>query len=111
MARMIVLLSGPVSSGKSTLADALIQQAGFELIKTWEMLTERAPEVARERSALQKLGEQLDIDTKGDWVAVDLSRRARTLAEQAMIVVDAVRIPGQVEAVRRSFGSRVIHVH
>lgn len=111
MARMIVLLSGPVSSGKSTLADALVQQAGFQLIKTWEMLTERAPEVARERAALQRLGEQLDIDTRGDWVATDLSRRARTLPEQALIVIDAVRIPGQVEAVRRSFGPRVLHVH
>lgn len=111
MARMIVLLSGPVSSGKSTLAEALVHQASFHLIKTWEMLTERAPEVARERVALQLLGEQLDIETKGDWVAADLSRKARTLPEHALIVTDAVRIPDQVEAVRRSFGPRVMHVH
>lgn len=111
MARMIVLLSGPVSSGKSTLADALVQQARFALVKTWEMLTDRAPEVARERVALQRLGEQLDADTNGDWVAQDLSRQARSLPEQALIVVDAVRIAGQIEAVRRSFGPRVVHVH
>lgn len=111
MARMIVVLSGPVSSGKSTLAGALVRQAGFELIKTWELLKERAPHVALERSALQQLGEALDRDTKGDWVAVDISRKARILPEPAMIVIDAVRIAAQVDAVRRSFGPRVIHVH
>jgi len=111
MAKLVVLLSGSVSSGKSTLAQSLSSEFGFTLIKTWELLKELAPDTNLERTALQALGEKLDQETSGDWVADLLARKVNTLSDDAMIVVDAVRIEGQIEAVRRGFGARVKHVH
>lgn len=111
MARLVVLLSGPVSSGKTTLATKLVDRFALSLVKTWELLTARSPETQHERSALQDLGEQLDDQTKGAWVADDLARISRNLPDDACIVVDAVRIPGQIDAMRRAFGPRVVHVH
>lgn len=111
MAKLVVLLSGSVSSGKSTLADSLVVEFGFNLVKTWELLKERAPETNLERTALQELGEKLDHETGGAWVADLLVRKASVLNDDALIVVDAVRIEGQIEAVRKAFGARVKHVH
>jgi adenylosuccinate synthase len=111
MAKLVVLLSGSVSSGKSTLADSLVNEFGFNLVKTWELLKERAPETNLERTALQELGETLDNETGGAWVADSLVRKASALNDNALIVVDAVRIEGQIEAIRKAFGARVKHVH
>lgn len=111
MARLVVLLSGSVSSGKTTLATKLVDQFAFTLVKTWELLTARSPETQRERSALQDIGEHLDEQTGGAWVANDLARLARTLPDDSCLVVDAVRMTGQIDAMRRAFGPRVVHVH
>lgn len=111
MARLVVLLSGPVSSGKTTLATKLVDQFAFKLVKTWELLTDRSPETQRERSALQDLGESLDEQTGGAWVADDLARLARSFPDDACLVVDAVRVAGQIDAARVAFGPRVVHVH
>jgi adenylosuccinate synthase len=111
MAKLIVLLSGPVSSGKSTLAQLLSRQFGFVVVKTWELLKEHAPDTSMERAALQELGEKLDRDTGGGWVLEALARRVAALGDDAKVVVDAVRIAGQIDAVRKGYGPRVAHVH
>lgn len=111
MAKLIVLLSGKVCTGKSTLARSLVKQFGVEHIKTLDFLRRLRSDVAPERGALQNLGETLDRRTKGAWVRDELVKFARERPEDAIIVVDAVRILGQVEAIRSAYGLRVLHVH
>ena len=110
MAQTVVVLSGAVSSGKSTLARRLAERCQGHRFSTRQLLM-RVTGAEVERAALQEAGEQLDRDTGGAWVAEALSREAAELSEHAVLIVDAVRIPGQVEALRESFGRQVVHIH
>ena len=114
MVEQILVLSGPVSSGKTTLARRLSERFGLEVFKTRELLQELGPAVESERGAMQAQGERLDKKTRGQWVADGLARRVQEHLdprESYIVVVDAVRIKQQIAAVRRAFGNRVVHIH
>jgi len=111
MVQLVVLLSGSVASGKSTLGNHLVADFGATLLKTWQLLTEIEPDVGRDRESLQALGEKLDRDTDGRWVSEALGKWASRLPKDAIIVVDSVRILQQIDWIRRGFGPAVVHVH
>ena len=60
---------------------------------------------------MQKYGDRLDRRTEGRWVCDALVRYQRQAASASIIVVDAVRIPRQVEAIRDVFANNVYHIH
>lgn len=111
MAKLIVLLSGSVASGKSTLGQQLAEQFGAKVIKTWQLLKEISPDVGMNREDLQTLGERLDRETDGRWVAEAIGRLATEIPRDAFIVVDSVRIQEQTDWIRRGFGGSVVHVY
>src|SRR5262245_57575698 len=111
MPQLVVLLSGSVASGKSTLANHLVQDFEATLFKTWQLLTAIRPDVGRDRVSLQAIGEKLDRDTDGRWVSEALGKKSTELPTDALIVVDSVRILSQIDWIRRGFGPSVIHVH
>ena len=111
MAKQIVLLSGKIATGKSTLSSELARRFGTVTIKTNALLAKRAGKIAEERSAMQLFGEKLDRSTKGKWVVEDLARELSQLPEEAVIVIDSVRILNQIEAIRRAYDPRVVHIH
>jgi adenylosuccinate synthase len=106
----IVLLSGAVSSGKTTLGTMLVDRFQFELVKTKEILQKYFPDSANERKALQALGTNLDEKTNGTWVRDELTARINK-TKPTFVLVDAVRIEKQVDAIRKAFGPRVFHIH
>ena len=109
--RRVIALSGPVSSGKSTLATSLADWSPkIRIFKTHEMIRHRLGPKP-ERRTLQEAGELLDKRTGGDWVAQDLAKKTLDLPDDASAVVDSIRITDQVAELRKVFGSRVIHVH
>jgi adenylosuccinate synthase len=107
----VILLSGRVSSGKSTLAHALAERYGCDRVRTQQLILQALPDTANDRRALQQAGDRLDRRTKGEWVALALSKLAQRLSPGATVVVDAVRIRQQIDVIRQAFGSRVVHVH
>jgi len=110
--KRIIVLSGRVSAGKSTLADGLSKQFQAHVLKTKDVIEGTAKGgIASERGAMQDYGELLDRKTGGDWVAKALTREMESLSADAVVVVDAVRIVRQVRAIRRAYGSRVVHIH
>src|SRR6266487_7100816 len=114
MPRKIVILSGSVSSGKTTLAENLVRRFGpnTKLFKTRQFLAARGGSaVAHERRALQAYGEKLDRQTNGRWVCDDFIEAAKPLQEEIFAILDAVRMRGQVEAIREAYGQRVFHIH
>jgi adenylosuccinate synthase len=111
VAKQIVLLSGRVCAGKSTLANALVEQFGAHQLKTKEIISGLASNIDQERGAMQRYGELLDRRTNGQWVCEALARKAESLNDDTVIVVDAVRITAQINAIRRAYGARVYHVH
>src|SRR5689334_22240963 len=109
MAKRIIVLSGPIASGKTALGDMLIGRFGFVRFKTRQLLVSMGIDV--ERSALQGAGENLDRRTGGRWVSLALAREVVKLDDDATVIVDAARIIPQVKAIREAFGPIVVHVH
>src|SRR2546428_208871 len=107
----IVLVSGPVRAGKTTLANGLVANHGFIRLGTRAAILKRLPETPLTRESLQLAGELLDLQTHGEWVADDLRQLVASLGDRVRIVVDAVRIQPQVEAIRRALLQPVLHVH
>lgn len=108
--QLVVALSGAVASGKSTVAKAILEQFPGVRLSTRTMILARTG-CESEREALQEAGDRLDVETNFQWVADDTAVAARDAAEEAVIVVDAVRKFEQVEHLRGIFGDRVRHVH
>jgi adenylosuccinate synthase len=101
-----------VSAGKTTLAKHLVASYGATHYKTSELLEQRsAGGIARERTAMQEFGEKLDRSTDGAWVAEDLVPEINKLTPDAIVVIDAVRIPEQIEALRSGLPRQVVHIH
>ena len=108
----IILISGAVASGKSTLSKGLSDRFGVRVLKTKEIIQRRFPRAASERRELQRLGDELDRKTHGLWIRDEVTRfiNERGL-EESIVAVDAVRKPEQVDGVRRAYGPRVFHIH
>ena len=109
--RLVVVVSGPVAGGKSALARSLARRFDGERLSTRELLMPRLPAgQAPSRKTLQEIGNKLDAETDGRWVA---DRFSRTIFEsdKSLFIVDSARIAGQLEGLRDAFGSEVRHVH
>ncbi len=127
----VVVISGQVAAGKSTLATGLADRYGGTRVSTKELLQQaaasRGDELPAERAALQAYGTRLDEETGGRWVSDAVSAlisgagiagqasadQVPTLGSDAptgLWVIDAVRIPGQIEALRSALGIDIVHV-
>lgn len=115
MARVVVALSGPVAAGKSTLASRLASRYGAHVLGTHALLEQMAQRATgrqlAERRALQEFGERMDRETGGAWVASTVEPLVSGLPDRSVVIVDAVRLREQVDALRAVFGRRVLHVH
>ena len=107
----IVALSGPVCGGKTTLAQAMRGHLGYTIVRTRHWLEERlvsgAPAKRSHRFALQNLGNKLDGETRGAWIAEAVV--ARLHGRETRVVVDAVRTDDQLAALRTI--GHVTHIH
>lgn len=111
MVKQIVLLSGPIGSGKTTLCRHLESRFRALSLKTKDLIKELATHIKPERRALQRYGESLDRRTKGQWVRDALTRKLAEYDDDTIAIIDSVRIEAQIEAIRQAYGPRVIHIH
>jgi hypothetical protein len=114
--KLIILLSGPLAVGKTTLRDALVSEHHFDYAKSGKYLTSRASQlgIAISRTSLQDLGDKLDLDTDYRWLITDVvtpAMQGNDLCERW--IVDAVRKERQVIHFRDSFNTSadVFHLH
>lgn len=111
MAHRIILLSGPIAGGKSALGDRLVERYGLVQVKTRELIRQARPGTRNQRKSLQRAGDRLDRETNGRWIAEELARLVQRLPEDATVLVDAVRITGQIDAIRATWPYQVVHIH
>jgi adenylosuccinate synthase len=112
MINRIIILSGPISSGKSTLAEGLAHRFNITVLKTSIVLQRRVKnELASDRKVLQAEGERLDRRNRGRWVLDELTKLIGQNPSITEIIIDSVRIEEQISAIREAFGPIVIHVH
>ncbi len=111
--RLVIVLSGPVASGKSTLATRLSRALEADVLKTRPILEEQyfIETRLKLRQWLQELGETLDEETGGRWVAAAAERQVRFAAPRRPLIVDSVRRAAQIEALSDSLDADVIHIH
>jgi adenylosuccinate synthase len=106
----IVLLSGPVSAGKTSLARQLVRRYGFRRLATRDLILRRLPATPLTRSGMQRAGDRLDSETGGGWVSDGLVEYLHKWHSNR-VVVDSVRIEAQVACIRSVVSEPVVHVH
>ena len=109
--RRIIVFSGNVGAGKTTVARLLTERFGARHLRTQDFLKRAAPDLEQERRTLQLFGERLDKRTKGSWVRDGVDHAIRDVAPGSLVIVDSARIESQVEAIRAGYGQAVVHVH
>lgn len=108
----IIVLSGQIASGKSTLCSQLRHRLKAHVLSTRVLLKHSLQKnKSSERSDLQAIGAALDAETKGRWVADALRERQDGFPADAVVVLDSARTQDQVEGLREAYGDRVRHVH
>lgn len=112
MLNKIILLSGQISSGKSTLANGLSNYYGMPIFKTSEVIREQLhPLKELGRRALQDAGDRLDVKTDGKWVYTELQKWKKDHESAKGVIVDSVRINEQISAISDEYWPNVLHVH
>lgn len=112
--KRLLLLSGPMASGKTFVSDCLKVHHGFEAISSGGFLRAQLADrnEPNDRHHLQELGDALDMATDFSWLIESVVRPtvdARPHTESWLL--DAVRKARQVELFRLQFKDAVRHVH
>ena len=111
MIHRLILVSGPVSSGKSTLVQGLAAHFGLTIYRTRSWLIRHLRDEGQlDRRALQSEGDKLDVRTRGKWVLEELAKELQEQAE-GIVILDSVRTKEQIEALREAYGPIVTHIH
>lgn len=114
--KLIVLLSGEIASGKTTLADKLKDAFEFHAFKTRAAIKELAKKKLKgmppDRGFLQKFGTELDKRDDGKWV-LDYFQNDLNFSFDTtpLYVVDAIRVEAQMKHFRNAYSFSVVHIH
>lgn len=114
--RIILLLSGHIATGKTTLVDHLKDRFGFKVFRTREALAELGQKKLNGKSPsrgfLQKYGQELDIEGDGKWVLENFQTQFDVLKnDTTLFIIDSVRILRQIFHFRKAYSYAVYHVH
>ncbi|MGH3696645.1 MAG: adenylosuccinate synthetase [Pseudonocardiaceae bacterium] len=109
--RAIILLSGPIGSGKTTLAEFMERHYGVFRISTSSILSASAGRFLS-RNELQQVG-LAERFQGGEWIADAVIRSVLDHSKIEVIVVDAVRTVSQVRVIKDLAAGRwqILHVH
>ena len=106
-AQLVVLISGPIASGKTSLSRLLAGRFGLCIVSTRELIAQGI----QDRRFLQVAGALQDDSTAGRWVRDGLVQFQTRCPNQVSFVVDSVRTLDQVRWVRETYGPSVEHIH
>lgn len=111
--KFVLLLSGSIASGKSSVANELVRQYGFCSVGTGRYLAGLCEEKGLEstRLNLQNLGDDLDTKTAFQWPITVASHSIEQNPKIDKWLLDSVRKQQQVANFRDRFGAQVLHVH
>lgn len=108
----ILVLSGLPGTGKTTLAENLYEYAEFcsnvSSSQVIRVIADRAGITIASREDLIQLGEKLDKESNGRWLAKEVKGM---LARKKFCIIDRVRKMMHLAAFRVEFGVDIFHVH
>lgn len=105
----VILISGPISVGKSALVKEFETRFDARKVSTRQLLLQRSPNASRE--ALIQLGLRLDEETSGRWVLDEFLALTGDSLVESIWLIDAVRTKEQVQHFRTRFENQLIHIH
>lgn len=111
---MMVLLSGPIAVGKTSVREKMVADFHFEYVRSGRYLSALAQSRKAHggRTDLQELGDELDKLTDYRWIIDDVAKPAiLAQSDRRRWLVDAVRKQPQVQHFRLEFGRATLHVH
>lgn len=116
MLKKIILLSGPVAVGKTSIAESLEREYGFKRIKSSQYLINEASSLGIEvnRLNLQNLGDQFDEETDFLWVVNKVTLPIiESIPNQNLWLFDSVRKQRQVEHFKLNLPPeyKIYHIH
>lgn len=112
--RFLVLLSGPLAVGKTTLRDYLVGAHAFDYVRSSAFLLDKAHRegLPADRRGLQELGDRLDAETDFRWIVDEVALPSMSSSTgKTRWLVDAVRKPKQVEHFKALKDVNVVHIH
>jgi adenylosuccinate synthase len=114
--KIIILLSGEISAGKSTLSKKLEEKFNFKVLRTREAIEELRKKHVKgnpgDRTFLQEGGAALDKIDEGKWVLDFFQQQFKLSSEDdRLFVIDSVRIASQIKHFRKAYGHIVFHIH
>jgi len=110
----ILLTSGPIAVGKSSVVNALLSRFDFKCISSGNYLKELAESkgMAPVRENLIKLGDGLDIKTDYSWVVNQVTYNILKLDNShSKWVFDSVRKKKQILYFRKKYENCITHIH
>lgn len=112
---MLIILSGSLCTGKSTLSNNLAEHNDFVIFKSREVLKKIAPtEFISKHSTVREglINYALDLDrlTNGSWIADNLPYE---IIETGKVILDCIRLISQLEALLNKFNTtaNIYHIH
>src|ERR1700730_14170546 len=106
--RTLVVLSGPICSGKTTLAKHLNLLDGAVIVSARQVLADLGARLD-DSERLQRIGSGVEESTGGTWLSSAVVVTCKRFPE-ASVVVDSARTARQVKLLGQLEG-RHIHVH
>lgn len=110
MSRKIIIISGPIASGKSKLVKRLEENFDADIVKTHDALINSSSNTSDDRLSLQKAEDRLERRTDGKWVRDLLLSKTMQSEKKSIFIVDSVRTKEQINEMRNSFYP-LIHLH
>ncbi|MCY4221152.1 MAG: adenylosuccinate synthetase [Thiotrichales bacterium] len=109
----LIVISGGMASGKSTLAERICKDFGYQKISTSDIIRQRlSPSVKINRESLQRKGNALDRNTDHGWIAYEVAKSIRSRNDDTVIVLEGVRKLKQIDKILERIGHRYVkHVH
>ena len=112
MLNRLILLSGPISSGKTTLAKGLAEHYGFGIFRTNDVFHSKIHNDSESNlKVLQDEDDKYDKETNGRCVLNELKKWVSLNSSSKGVIVDSVRIIEQIDAINEAYWPRVIHIH
>jgi len=114
--KVIVVLTGEICTGKTTLADKLESTFAFKRCKTKEGLNffarKKLGGKTPDRDYLQKYGEHLDTTGGGKWVLEYFQHLyGKEFEKHNLYLIDSARILKQIQHIREAYSFFVFHIH
>lgn len=111
--RTVVLITGKICTGKSSLANDLANDFDYHIIRTRLLIEEQAKKrnLSTDRNSLQSLGDQLDEESEHKWLFNTFHEIEKNLDSSKNIVIDNIRNKKQLDQFRQHFSSEIVHVH